>query len=125
MAKDSLCELHVGITVSEDFLDVCTSAGEFWQCENNPAGFESLVRRLQPHSVDRIVLAAIAGDAVSVVAALNAAHLPVTTATAGQLNDFANPRGYPRVGAPFDAVTLMRIARAISPPHRGPLIHVY
>jgi hypothetical protein len=75
MGSDSLCALHVGINVSGDVLDVCTSSGEFWRGENDAMG--------------------------------------------------ANPKGYSRGGAPFDSVTLMRIARAISPPHRGPLIHVY
>ena len=84
-----------------------------------------LVQRLRPHSVDCIVIATSDGDAAPVEAALNAARMPVTTATPRQLHDFSNPKGYSREGVPFDSVTLMRIARAISPPHRGPLIHVY
>jgi transposase len=125
MGKDSLYALHVGIDVSGDFLDVCTSAGEFWRCGNDPTGIASLVQRLRPHSVDCIFLAATTGDVATVAAALHAAGLPVTTATAAQLRHFAHPRGYLRDGAAFNAATLMRIARAISPPHRGPLIHVY
>jgi hypothetical protein len=125
MGQDSLCALHVGINVSGDFLDVCTSSGEFWRCENDYTGIKSLVQRLRPHSVDCIVVASSEGDAAAVEEALNAARLPVTTATARQLRDFANPKGFSREGVAFDSVTLMRIARAISPPHRGPLIHVY
>lgn len=125
MGKDSLCALHVGVNVSADFLDVCTSAGEFWRCGNDNTGIASLVHRLRPHSVDCIYLAASAGDVATVAAALNAAGFPATTASDAQLRDFANPRDRSREGPSFDAVTLMRIARAISPPHRGPLIHVY
>jgi hypothetical protein len=125
MGTDSLCALHVGINVSGDVLDVCTSSGEFWRSENDAMGIASLVQRLRPYSVDCIVLAVTAGDATPLEEALNAARFPVTIATSRQLLDFANPKGYSRGGAPFDSVTLMRIARAISPPHRGPLIHVY
>lgn len=125
MGTDSLCALHVGINVSGDVLDVCTSSGEFWRSENDAMGIASLVQRLRPYSVDCIVLAVSSGDATPLEAALDAARLPVTIATPRQLRDFANPKGYSRGGAPFDSVTLMRIARAISPPHRGPLIHVY
>jgi hypothetical protein len=78
-----------------------------------------LLRRLRDHSVECVVLAASAGDATPVATALTVAQLPATMATAAQLRDFTRRR------AVFDAATLMRIARAISPSPRGPMIQTY
>ena len=50
--------LNVGIDVSKDALDISTSAGEAWRCENDQDGIGSLVTRLKDLLIERIVLEA-------------------------------------------------------------------
>lgn len=118
---------HVGIHLTGDSLDVCTSAGESWRCPNNADGVATIIQRLRGRNVACIVLAASGGDATQVAQQLTDAYLPVTRVNADHLRHLAKTRRRPWQPATSAAVRLMRIARAIKPEAADPgfLIRAY
>ena len=85
--------MNVGIDVSKDTLDVCTSANEVFTCANDPEGIESLVKRLKARPIERVVLEATGGYEAPVVAGLAAAALPLIVVNPRQVRDFAKAIG--------------------------------
>jgi transposase len=110
--------LNVGIDVSKETLDICTSAAERWQCKNDQDGIESLVKRLKELPIERIVLEATGGYEAAVVAELAAAGLPVIVINPRQVRDFAKASARLAKTDRIDAETLVGFAQAIKPPVR-------
>jgi transposase len=107
--------MNVGIDVSKDTLDVCTSANEAFQCANDPDGIESLVKRLKDLPLERIVLEATGGYEAPVVAGLAAATLPVIVINPRQVRDFAKASARLAKTDRIDAAVLVAFAQAIKP----------
>jgi len=107
--------MNVGIDVSKDTLDVCTSANEVFTCANDPEGIESLVKRLKARPIERVVLEATGGYEAPVVAGLAAAALPVIVINPRQVRDFAKASARLAKTDRIDAAVLVAFAHAIRP----------
>jgi transposase len=107
--------VNVGIDVSKDALDVCISGGESWRCENESAGIDVLVKRLQELAIERIVLEATGGYEAAVVASFAAAKLPVIVLNPRQVRHFAKATGRLAKTDCIDAAVLLAFAEAIKP----------
>lgn len=107
--------INIGIDVSKDTLDVCSSSGEAWRCENNPEGIASLVERLKDLPIERIVLEATGGYEAAAVAELAAAGLPVVVVNPRQVRDFAKASARLAKTDGIDAGVLVAFAQAIKP----------
>jgi transposase len=107
--------MNVGIDVSKDTLDVCTSANEVFQCANDPEGIESLVKRLKALPIERVVLEATGGFEAAVVAGLAAAALPVIVVNPRQVRAFAKASARLAKTDRIDAAVLVAFAHAIQP----------
>ncbi|HJW46518.1 MAG TPA: IS110 family transposase [Lysobacter sp.] len=107
--------MNVGIDVSKDTLDVCTSANEVFKYANDQDGIESLVKRLQTLPVERVVLEATGGYEAAVVAGLAAAALPVIVVNPRQVRDFAKASARLAKTDQIDATVLVAFAQAIQP----------
>jgi transposase len=110
--------LSIGIDVSKDTLDGCTSAGETWRCANDQEGIASLVQRLRTLPIERIVLEATGGYEAAVVAELAAAGLAIILINPRQVRDYAKASARLAKTDQIDAATLMAFAQAIKPPVR-------
>jgi transposase len=107
--------VNVGIDVSKLALDVCISGGERWRCENEAAGIDALVKRLQELAIERIVLEATGGYEAAVVASFAAAKLPVIVLNPRQVRHFAKATGRLAKTDCIDAAVLLAFAEAIKP----------
>lgn len=107
--------MNVGIDVSKDTLDVCTSADEAFRCANDPEGIESLVKRLKALPIERVVLEATGGCEAPVVAGLAAAALPVIVVNPRQVRAFAKASARLAKTDRIDAAVLVAFAQAIRP----------
>lgn len=107
--------LNVGIDVSKEALDLCTSTGEAWRCQNDSEGIESLVKRLQDTPIERIVLEATGGYEAAVVASLAAAKLPVIVLNPRQVRYFAKATARLAKTDRIDAAVLVAFAQAVKP----------
>lgn len=107
--------LNVGIDVSKDGLDICTSAGEAWRCANDSEAHRSLVERFKGRSLERIVLEATGGYEAALVAELAAAGLPVIVVNPRQVRDFGRASARLAKTDRIDAALLVAFAQAIQP----------
>jgi transposase len=107
--------LNVGIDVSKNLLDVCTSENAVLKFGNDPEGIESLVKRLKDRSIERVVLEATGGYEAPLVAALAAAGLPVIVVNPRQVRDFAKASARLAKTDQIDAAVLVAFAQAIKP----------
>lgn len=107
--------LNIGIDVSKDTLEICTSAGEHWQCKNDPEGIAGLVQRCQALMPERIVLEATGGYEAAVVAELATAKLPVIVINPRQVRDFAKASARLAKTDRIDADVLVAFTEAIKP----------
>jgi transposase len=107
--------LNVGIDVSKDTLDVCTSASAVFKYGNDQDGIEALVERLKELPIERVVLEATGGYEASAVAALVAGGLPVIVVNPRQVRDFAKASGRLAKTDQLDAAVLVAFAQAIKP----------
>lgn len=112
----SLQPISVGIDVSKDKLDVAFDpAGESLEFSNDPDGHADLVERLKPCSPERIVVEATGGYEWPVVAALQAASLPVVVMNPRQVRDFARATGRFAKTDAIDASILARFGQTLRP----------
>jgi transposase len=111
--------INVGIDVSKDLLELCSSGGESWQCGNDQDGIESLVGRLKALSIKRIVLEATGGYETAVVAGLASAGLPVIVINPRQVRAFAKATGRLAKTDRIDAAVLVSFAEVIQPQVRA------
>lgn len=107
--------LNIGIDVAKETLEICTSEGERWQCSNDEAGIETLVKRLQALVPERIVLEATGGYEAAVTAALGAAGLPVIVINPRQGRDFAKALGRLAKTDRIDCEVLMLFGARLKP----------
>ena len=113
-------EVHVGIDVSKDRLDVSVRpAGEDFVAANDEAGIDDLVARLGKAGATLVVLEATGGYERPVAAALAAAGLPVAVANPRQVRDFARATGRLAKTDRLDAEVLARFAEAVRPEARA------
>ena len=83
-------KLFVGIDVSKAWLDVAVHpSGVSWRMENNSKGFDGLIEKLHPLSLDRIVVEATGGYEAALVEALVEAGLPVCRVNPARVRRFA------------------------------------
>lgn len=111
--------LTIGIDVSKDLLEICTCETEQWQCTNDEAGIQALVKRLQALAIERVVLEATGGYEAAAVAALAAAGLPVIVINPRQVRDFARASARLAKTDRIDAAVLVAFAQALKPEVRA------
>lgn len=113
MAERSCC---VGIDVAQDELVVAEQEREgVTRWPNDPAGHVALVAHLGPRCPTLIVLEGTGGLEVGIVAALEAAALPVAVANPRQVREFARGVGNLAKTDPIDAALLARFAEVVRP----------
>lgn len=116
---DRMAMVNVGIDVSKQMLDVCSSEGQSWRCTNDGEGIDSLVRALKEKPLERIVLEATGGYEAAVVASLAAAQLPVIVLNPRQVRHFAQATGRLAKTDRIDAGVLVQFAQAVKPEVRA------
>ena len=111
--------ITVGIDVSKELLDVCTSGARTWQVENTPEGVQALQERLAKEPVERIILEATGGYEAAVVAQLAASGLPVVVINPRQVREFAKSTGRLAKTDAIDAQVLVSFGQAVKPEIRS------
>jgi transposase len=111
--------LFVGIDVSKAFLDTATRPGSRPERDpNDPAGVAALVARLKSLAPALVVVEATGGLELPLVAALQAAKIPVAAINPRQARDFAKASGRLAKTDRIDAEALAHFAEAIRPEAR-------
>lgn len=106
----------VGIDVSKTRLDVhVRPAGQQWSTENNEAGHQELVRKLQALTPTLVVLEATGGYQNQVVAELASANVNVAVVNPRQVRDFAKGTGRLAKTDTIDAAVLAHFAETVRP----------
>lgn len=115
-----MSEIHVGIDVSKDRLDLHVLDGVERAFDNSSEGRRELIRFLRSleSSVERIVLEASGGYERLLTAELAAAEFPVVAVNPRQVRDFAKALGLLAKTDRIDARVLARFAQAVRPPQR-------
>ena len=105
--------MFVGIDVSKAWVDVAVRpTGEAWRVDQDQAGGEALVLRLQAMSPQCIVMEATGGYEAPIVAALRAAGLPVAVVNPRQVRDFARSQGKLAKTDRLDAAVIAHFGQA-------------
>lgn len=109
----------VGIDVAKDHLDVAVRPSEdAWTVDNDPDGFEVLIRRLRSADPALVVLEATGGYEAPVAAALSTAGFAVAVVNPRQVRDFARATGQLAKTDRIDAHTLALFAERVRPEPR-------
>ncbi len=112
-------DVFLGIDVARDHLDVAVHpTGTAWRVANTPTGHAALRQRVRAQPCARLVLEASGGYEQAVVAALQAAGLPVAVVNPRQVRDFARAHGILAKTDALDAQVLARFAATVQPPVR-------
>jgi transposase len=112
-------EVHVGIDVSKDVLDVgVLPSGERFRQANDAHGLKSLAKKLVALKASLIVLEATGGYEVPVWTALVKAKLKVAVVNPRQIRDFARADGQLAKTDLIDAMVLARFADRMQPEPR-------
>ena len=105
--------VFIGIDVSKAWVDVAVRpTGEAWRVDQDQAGVEALVLRLQAMSPQCIVMEATGGYEAPIVAALGAAGLPVAVVNPRQVRDFARSQGKLAKTDRLDAAVIAHFGQA-------------
>ena len=105
--------VFVGIDVSKAWVDVAVRpTGEAWRVDQDQAGVEALVLRLQAMSPQCIVMEATGGYEAPIAAALGAAGLPVAVVNPRQVRDFARSQGKLAKTDRLDAAVIAHFGQA-------------
>lgn len=107
--------LNIGVDVSKDALDACTSDNQNFQSSNDPEGHAALIDWLGKLPIERIVLEATGGYEAALVASLAAAQLPVIVVNPRQVRSFARATARLAKTDRIDAAVLAAFAEAIKP----------
>jgi transposase len=111
----------VGIDVSKDHLDLAVRpTGAAFRLANDATGQTALVERLQPLAPALVVLEATGGYERPLVAALQAAAIPVAVVNPRQARDFAKGTGRLAKTDRIDAAVLAHFAEAVRPAPQAP-----
>lgn len=109
----------VGIDVAGDHLDLAVQpSGEYRRFGNTAEGIDELVRFVQAHGAELVVVEATGKLEVPVAAALTIASVPVAIVNPRQVRDFAKAQGQIAKTDRIDAAVLARFAAAIRPEPR-------
>jgi len=110
---------YIGIDVSKQLLEVAVHEHKFrYHCPNKPSAFVELVTEMIALRPARIVVEATGGLEKPLVAALQAASLPVVVINPRQVRAFAKALGQLAKTDRLDAAVLAHFADAIKPPLR-------
>ena len=111
---------YVGIDVSQQWLDLAIrpADGPAERVDNDTAGIDALLTRLEALAPARIVLEPTGGLEQPLVAALAAAGLPVVPVNPRQVRDFARATGRLAKTDTLDAAVLAHFAEAVPLPLR-------
>ena len=110
---------NIGIDVSKRLLEVAVHESEFrYRCPNKQSAFAELLAELIALRPARIVVEATGGLEKPLVAALQAAHLPIVIVNPRQVRAFAKALGQLAKTDRLDAAVLAYFAAAIKPPLR-------
>jgi transposase len=110
---------NIGIDVSKQLLEVAVHEHDFhYRCPNQASAFAELLAELILLRPARIVVEATGGLEKPVVAALQAAHLPVIVINPRQVRAFAKAIGQLAKTDRLDAGLLAHFAAVIKPPLR-------
>jgi transposase len=113
-------EVHVGIDVSKERLDVAVRPnGGSFSVANNDDGHRELRKRLLKLTPARVVLEPTGGYEAAAVQALLAAKLPVVVVNARQVRNFAQALGRLAKTDRIDADVLAHFGEAIRPDIRA------
>ena len=105
--------VFIGIDVSKAWVDVAVRpTGEAWRVDQDQAGVEALVFRLQAMSPQCIVMEATGGYEAPIAAALGAAGLPVAVVNPRQVRDFARSQGKLAKTDRLDAAVIAHFGQA-------------
>ena len=105
--------VFIGIDVSKAWVDVAVRpTGEAWRVDQDQAGVEALVLRLQAMSPQCIVMEATGGYEAPIAAALGAAGLPVAVVNPRQVRDFARSQGKLAKTDRLDAAVIAHFGQA-------------
>ena len=108
--------IYIGIDVSKSTLDVAVGEhGAFWSVNNDPAGIATLLERVRPLTLARVIVEATGGLELPVVAELYAAKLPVALTNPARVREFAKSVGQLAKTDKLDARLLARFGEAIKP----------
>jgi len=108
--------MFVGIDVSKSWLDIAIlPTGENWRMENTGKGFDLLIEKLRPSSLDRIVVEATGGYEAALVEALAKAGLPVCRVNPGRVRRFAQGMNWLAKTDKIDAKVLARFGEKAQP----------
>lgn len=108
----------VGIDVAKETLEIATSAGEHWQCANDPKGQRALAERLAALRPTCVVLEATGGYEQAALARLGQAGLPAVAVNPRQVRQFARAVGKLAKTDRIDAAMLVRFGEHTQPPIR-------
>jgi len=112
-------DIFVGIDISKSRLDVAISPGnQTFNCPNNEAGIQQLVRRLQKFNPKIILLEATGGYEFLIVAALREAELPACFINPRLVRSFARGAGIAAKTDRLDAKVLALFASRMRPQPR-------
>jgi transposase len=112
----------VGVDVSKARLDVCVHPlGTSFSLQNLPRGRAALIRRLQPLSVDRVVVESSGGYERDLLIDLMEAGVPVAQVNPRQVRDFAKSYNLLAKTDAIDAGLLARFGQERKPRTLGPV----
>lgn len=112
-------EVHVGIDVSKDRLDVhVRPSGESFAVARDGDGLAELIARLQPSAPRLVAVEATGGFEVVVAAAIGGAGLPLAVVNPAQVRHYAQALGKRAKTDKVDAEVIARFAEATRPEPR-------
>lgn len=116
MSNSNAAQVHVGVDVSSQTLDVAIlPSGQAFQENNSAKGVERLARRLKKLQPTLVVLEATGGYQRDLAFALALAEVPVAVVNPRQARDFAGAIGVRAKNDRLDAAVLARFARDLRP----------
>ena len=108
--------VNVGIDTSKTQLDIfIRPLGETFSVDNTEKGVKEAVRRIKPHSPERVVIEATGRLEMLLVCAAHEAGLPVVVANPLQVHKFAAAIGRLAKTDQLDAQTIAHYGEAIQP----------
>lgn len=111
--------LYVGLDIAKDSLAL-DLAGQLLTFTNDPKGHRQLLQRLRAQPRVQVIGEATGGYERAVVAAFQAAAVPVSVVEAGRVRHFARAQGRRAKNDPIDATVLSAYGRALQPPPTPP-----
>jgi transposase len=113
--------LFIGIDVAKDTFHVASCPHLInISLPNSSTGTQQLIKILQPHKVELVVLEATGGYERPIVAELLQANFKVVVASPRQVRDFARGLGEWAKTDPIDAGVLARFAQVVQPKPKAP-----